>query len=1139
MKIIVGLLGAIALICLASQAAAWDTGVCGPPPCTHTYIVWEPPPNPQDVGDFHKISCSTGNPGPGICLASGASQCASASGVGGDCSDMRSWFNDNCAGTVSESFYADCEYSSGVYYCADGNGAPDVPVEHTDCYFIDRVTSWSVCSSQTPHWQYATSVHIGVDRDSDTCSNVPLSQWCNTPPTTPLVTVDYGTVSGVPGTTESLNHVIPPVQSSLRCRAEGSVDADGDVLYYDYNWRLNGNPHASTASSRSTSNTIPYPHSGPYDETWRCNVRVFDDWSAVTSNDAIQLINLPPSQPGITIIWPSSSPTPDPFDNLTCSVTRATVDPEGEQVYYRFRWLRNGVAQSGLGGTTGMYPSGSLPVQSYTVPSSLIRSFDNWTCEVTPYDMHDLSGLLASTMVTINSPDSGICDGADNDNDDMIDEGMYSCLNDEFFYISGRKYCFDCTPGADVVELDGNCRGLNDNRALKGALSILEDKESASDIENLSAMYINYVMPYHAGKGLYVMDRCDGMALTLPPADNPQLYVDDAAGELDCSEDYMFFDAQGGSVGGQYKGRLSDGAGPYYGGVVEFSEVCNGLDDDGDGLIDEGIMSTCGSGGFMVPDSKSTYCIDCSGKADLVEANSTAPTGWHLAKLIDGDTQNDVIEIISKYQDTKSLVYGVEPQGLYIEDACSVLRAFDFFVHANLLIYGYDVNTYAFFPDCSGSIRPAMAFTSWQNAYGTPYLHMGHLVDAPTSAMPRYGALYEGGPLNLICGNGVVDRPNSSGVNEQCDIGMGATDNCTTLGPQWHCVSCQCQIAGTYCNDSIRQAQNDAHTYGLTNTGDERCDGSDMGVCLPGDTCLMDFATNRACICSSDDGGVNGICGDGRKDSSETCDTGNSTVPGTGGCAAGYVCHSPAAIYDNDPPKCECFSSNVYNGNFNDGTVFSDNPVYNFHLDFTDQSTTSAASILWTFDFVGDFYGDPNDTYCIKSGATKSENLMNTGTKSVTKGDHTEGTPSDLGDIIIVAKDGGGCFAEVGADSPAPPTHIYGLYGLDTRNLAELCPTCELYDIPAVMNPLGKYSSSPTAAQLELSSAYKAVATLISSCGSCTGTKNEKMQEAMRNRAAAELYLDGCLTNKASLCRLVSYYASTARQLANEGMLVG
>jgi hypothetical protein len=36
------------------------------------------------------------------------------------------------------------------------------------------------------------------------------------------------------------------------------------------------------------------------------------------------------------------------------------------------------------------------------------------------------------------------CDGIDNNNDGSIDEGYYSCQNNESFTVSGRRYCFDC-----------------------------------------------------------------------------------------------------------------------------------------------------------------------------------------------------------------------------------------------------------------------------------------------------------------------------------------------------------------------------------------------------------------------------------------------------------------------------------------------------------------------------------------------------------------------------------------------------------------------------------------------------------------------------------------------------------------------
>jgi subtilisin len=96
--------------------------------------------------------------------------------------------------------------------------------------------------------------------------------------------------------------------------------------------------------------------------------------------------NSPPGMPGINI-------TPDPAvttDDLAVGITSPSVDPDGDDVTYSYRWYRNDEWQEELTGNT--------------VPSDLTAKGETWRCEVTPNDGH-VNGDSAQDVVTIqNSP---------------------------------------------------------------------------------------------------------------------------------------------------------------------------------------------------------------------------------------------------------------------------------------------------------------------------------------------------------------------------------------------------------------------------------------------------------------------------------------------------------------------------------------------------------------------------------------------------------------------------------------------------------------------------------------------------------------------------------------------------------------
>ncbi len=804
-------------------------------------------------------------------------------------------------------------------------------------------------------------------------------------------------------------------------------------------------------------------------------MRVFDDWDARTAADGIILINLPPSQPAVTITWPSASAKPDTTDDLTCNITTATIDPEGEQVYYKFQWLKEGVPQPGLVKTTRMYPSGYLPVEVYNLSYTLLRPWANWTCKVTPYDVHSASGLPASIRVTIQPPNGAICDGTDHDGDGKIDEGMLSCWNNESFMVDGRKYCFDCKNRTSFADLENSCRTQIPGQ--KGYQAILGDQESESDVLAISTAYIQNVLPYDQNQGLYVRDTCKGLKATL--GDTSSAYVDSAPNVLDCNEPQLLLDAKGGAVGGVYKGRISDGTGlPAYGAVCEFTEICNGVDDNDNGFVDETTPFSCSvGGGFVGPQSRSTYCVSCKPTSSISQARANAPTGWYLSQITSNETTADISFLISKIS-TIAMPYLLAPRGFYVNDSRSVVRSFFNLPMPNPAIYGYDPDTGMAYPPGSGP-DTEIAFTSWSDLSGTPSLDKGKLVKASPSGNSDpnfYGSVYEGGAITLTtwCGDGIVQNtpPNSLGQVEECEFDA----NCTAAKPL--------------------------------------CDKSNC-TCVPNNT--------------------HGWCPDGHMDPpGETCDTGGNNLigPTDARCGVSLDCCS-AGFFCNDV-ICACESATRYDGYFNSQTSRG-STVKDFPVTFTDASTLSPpAPVPWIFNF-NDFVGSPAPEDCITSGPVKCESHMLEGSKVVPY----HGT-LPLNSITVAVKPDGACFAYAQA---APPTGaaVIGFYGIDTRNLAALCPSCKVVEIPAIMNPLSMYSGSLPQATKDYASATVAVNTLKSRCAvTCSSTAEGKLQEALTHEAAATLYYSDCQSGASGsplFCRMVGYYSSRARALAEEGMV--
>jgi hypothetical protein len=279
----------------------------------------------------------------------------------------------------------------------------------------------------------------------------------------------------------------------------------------------------------------------------------------------------------------------------------------------------------------------------------------------------------------------------------------------------------------------------------------------------------------------------------------------------------------------------------------------------------------------------------------------------------------------------------------------------------------------------------------------------------------------------------------------------------------------------------------------------------------------MDKSDGDACVCKSTSG--NTWCGDlaiqkpnsrltgGRFNNGfEDCDSSDA------GCAPNEKCAKDA--FGNSLCYCE---RKQYYGEFQPPfSAFTEEP-YTFNVQFRDDSVP--ATTLWDFDKLGTS-GD-----CITAlFASVSDLLM------------TRGVPMPVGPLNVQTRRNFYCAVTLTARAPdatyAPP----GIYIVDTRTLTAICPDCNVTEIPAVLHPLGRYSTRQSDAQREFGSASVAVTTLSTRCAtSCSNTARQRLEQAKTYKAAAQLYYNTCVDGDIT-CRISQYYSISARQVASEGM---
>jgi len=166
----------------------------------------------------------------------------------------------------------------------------------------------------------------------------------------------------------------PRTADDLLCSwQEDAVDPEGAVVTYAQRWRLDGQPHDQQGAEISSELTAK-------GQVWTCVVEASDPQGGATEGTASVAIGNTPPEPIEVAIQPSD---PGPGDMLICELTQAPVDPDDEQVFVAFTWLRDGEV-------TGF--------QWDFVPSPATWQGEEWSCRAVPGDGIDEGPEAVATV---------------------------------------------------------------------------------------------------------------------------------------------------------------------------------------------------------------------------------------------------------------------------------------------------------------------------------------------------------------------------------------------------------------------------------------------------------------------------------------------------------------------------------------------------------------------------------------------------------------------------------------------------------------------------------------------------------------------------------------------------------------------
>ena len=180
--------------------------------------------------------------------------------------------------------------------------------------------------------------------------------------------------------------------STLQASYASSADPEADPILVAWQWFVNG--AQVTGATTDTLDGNDFNHfdavhvvATPSDP--------LASGASVPSN-TITVDNLPPGAPVLDAL-PSS---PEPGDDLVCSIASIATDADGDALTYTLSW-------SEAGGSVGGTATGDATTTA-TVAASLTLDGDVWTCTAVADDGFD-TGPPALTTVSVVAPSNGLC----------------------------------------------------------------------------------------------------------------------------------------------------------------------------------------------------------------------------------------------------------------------------------------------------------------------------------------------------------------------------------------------------------------------------------------------------------------------------------------------------------------------------------------------------------------------------------------------------------------------------------------------------------------------------------------------------------------------------------------------------------
>ena len=200
------------------------------------------------------------------------------------------------------------------------------------------------------------------DPSGDTALSSTTISLDNRAPSAPTVTLSPTTVY---------------IDSTVTCTPSGSVDLDGDIISYMYEWSVNG-----SVLSSETTDTLSNAFAA--DDMINCTITPTDGLlNGSTGSSSVTITNRIPSVDSVTL-------TPDPlYTDNTITATATASDLDGDILSVSYDWMVNGNSiQSG---------------PDNTLDSGMFVRNDTITVSVTANDGNDTSSAVTASLTCNNT----------------------------------------------------------------------------------------------------------------------------------------------------------------------------------------------------------------------------------------------------------------------------------------------------------------------------------------------------------------------------------------------------------------------------------------------------------------------------------------------------------------------------------------------------------------------------------------------------------------------------------------------------------------------------------------------------------------------------------------------------------------